>query len=126
MFEVKSSGSFKNTENFLRNVSGGRLYSDLERYGRMGADVLSKNTPNDTGETATSWGYEIIREPPNRYGIIWTNDNVNDGVNVAVIIQYGHGTGTGGYVEGIDYINPALRPVFDAIAEDVWKKVTRG
>jgi hypothetical protein len=101
------------------------MFSNLDHYGRVGVSALAKATPSETGETANAWRYEISRKR-GRVTINWINDHVDDGVNVAVIIQYGHGTGTGGYVEGRDYINPAMRPVFDQIAQDVWRQVTNG
>lgn len=99
-------------------------YRALNKYGQRGVDALARNTPTRTGRAAASWGY-IVEKTRSAYKITWTNDDVEGGVNVAVIIQYGHGTGTGGYVQGIDYINPALRPIFDQIADDVWREVTR-
>ena len=94
----------------------------LEKYGQMGVEALRSATPIDSGKTAESWGYEISvgKEGATIY---WTNTNQNKGVYIAVILQYGHGTGTGGYVQGIDYINPAIRPVFDKIAEEAWMEV---
>ena len=89
----------------------------------MGADALANATPIDTGLTASSWSYEIV-EDDGGATIYWKNSNVVKGVSIAVILQYGHGTGTGGYVEGIDYINPALRSIFEGIADDAWKEVT--
>ena len=94
----------------------------LEKYGQMGVSALASATPIDSGTTAESWGYEISigKEEATIY---WTNTNQNKGVYIAVILQYGHGTGTGGYVQGVDYINPAIRPVFDKIAEEAWMEV---
>lgn len=89
----------------------------------MGVKALSEATPVLSGKTASSWGYQISKGHGS-FSIHWTNSNINDGVPIAVIIQYGHGTGWGGYVQGIDYINPALRPVFQDIADQVWKEVT--
>ena len=101
-----------------------RSYIDvLRKYGQAGVEALAAATPKDTGETAASWSYEIV-QTRNGYSIFWNNSNVNRGVNIALILQYGHGTGTGGYVRGIDYINPAIRPVFDEIANAAWKEVT--
>ena len=96
----------------------------LNKYGQKGVEALASATPKDTGLTADSWGYEI-KKGPNETSITWTNSNVVDGwFNVALMIQYGHGTATGVYVEGIDYINPAIRSIFDAMAEEIWKEVT--
>ena len=93
-------------------------------FGAEGVRALEAATPKDTGRTASSWSYERIVENGTAK-LIWTNDNINDGANVAVLLQYGHMTGSGGYVEGIDYINPALRPVFEKLADDAWAEVTR-
>lgn len=94
----------------------------LEKYGQMGVEALRSATPIDSGKTAESWGYEISVRKEGAT-INWTNTNQNKGVYIAVILQYGHGTGTGGYVQGVDYINPAIRPVFDKIAEEAWMEV---
>jgi hypothetical protein len=125
MFRVTSQGSFDKTTSFLKNLQRGKHFDVLNRYGRVGVDALSRATPRETGETSTSWGYQIGRTR-GQYSISWFNTHVDDGVNIAVIIQYGHGTGTGGYVQGRDFINPAMRPVFDKILEDVWRQVTNG
>ena len=92
-------------------------------YGQRGVNALAAATPKDTGLTAASWYYEVERTD-NDLAIYWKNSNTNNGVNIAVILQYGHGTNGGGYVRGIDYINPALRPIFEEIANDVWEEVT--
>jgi predicted Zn-dependent protease len=97
----------------------------LEQGGQRGVDALSAATPVRTGKTASSWAYRIGHEK-GRYFIEWYNTHIEEGVNIAVIIQYGHATGTGGYVTGINYINPALEGVFNDIAADVWREVTRG
>lgn len=123
MIGIKSSGSFANIEAFFKHVINGRLFSDLNHYGRMGVDALSQATPVNSGETARSWDYKITNNQK-RIGIEWFNTHVNDGANIAILIQYGHATGTGGYVAGQDYINPAIRPVFDQISDNIWKKVT--
>ena len=100
----------------------GDIFSGLDRYGQMGVNALASATPVDTGLTAQSWKYRIVKTR-GRYTIEWYNTNVHNGSNVAILIQYGHGTGTGGFVQGRDYINPATRPIFDQIADDVWRKV---
>lgn len=122
MFSLSSKGSFKNVDNFLLKLLKGDIYSELERYAQDGVYALASATPQDSGLTASSWGYEIKNTGGN-YIISWHNTNTNSGVNVAVILQYGHGTGTGGYVAGYDYINPALKPIFDAISDKVWRAV---
>lgn len=95
----------------------------LHSYGKIGVSALAGATPSDTGRAAGSWGYEV-KKVGGGYSITWTNSDVENGFPVAIMIQYGHGTGTGGYVAGIDYINPAMRPVFQQIADRVWKEVT--
>jgi len=101
----------------------GDVYSELEKYGKLGVTALASATPKASGETANSWSYRVTKTK--RYARIeWYNTNTVNGVNIAIILQYGHGTGTGGWVQGRDYINPALRPIFDKIASEVWKKVT--
>ena len=122
MIKATSYGDFKKTTKFLEFMKSGHIYDQLSSYGRKGVDALSSATPVDTGETAHSWGYQIGHEG-GRYSISWFNTHKVGQVNIAVIIQYGHGTGTGGWVEGRDYINPAMRPIFDKIAEDIWRQV---
>lgn len=125
MINVISEGDNKKTEKFLEMMKSGKPYQDLDRYGRQGVDALRSATPRDTGETAQSWGYQVSHTK-GRYSISWFNTHKERGVNIAVIIQYGHGTGTGGWVEGRDYINPAIQPIFDRIVDDVWRQVTNG
>ena len=115
-------GSFKNTEKFLKKAEKVDFYSKLEQYGKEGVAALMSATPIDSGETAMAWDYEIHLTKED-CAIYWINTNVNKGVNIAIILQYGHGTGTGGYVKGYDYINPAIIPVFDRIADAVWREV---
>ncbi len=101
------------------------MFSDLTRHGKTGVDALSNATPVDSSLTANSWAFRIIKDRRNP-GIEWYNSNAAGDVSVAILIQYGHATGTGGYVVGRDFINPAMQPIFDKIADDVWKKVTNG
>ena len=122
---VSASGDFKNLERFLKNASRRNYRRLLDEYGRKGVDALSMATPVDSGITASSWSYDIS-ETSNGFEINWSNSNVNDGVNIAIILQYGHGTGTGGYVQGRDYINPALQSVFDGFVDDLTKAVNNG
>ena len=126
MFKIrtKSRGSFKNFEEFFRRVRDRKYLEGLNKFGEAGVSALANATPIDSGETALSWGYHI-EEIPNGYKIVWTNSHVNDGQVIAVLLQYGHGTGTGGYVQGLDYINPAMHGIFEQIAEDAWREVTR-
>ena len=122
MVIVKQKGDFSKTEKFLNIISKKLYYRNLQKYAEQGVAALASATPIDSGTTANSWNYEI-RQTKNSVSIYWTNSNVNKGVPIAVIIQYGHGTRNGGYVQGRDYINPAMRPIFDKIAENVWKEV---
>lgn len=122
MIKISHKGNFDRTEKFLRAASKADFLKSLDKYGAMGVQALSSATPIDSGNTAASWSYEIERSRDS-YKIHWINTNVHDGVNIAIILQYGHGTGTGGYVKGRDYINPAIRPVFDEIADSAWKEV---
>ena len=98
--------------------------TSLRKYGELGVQALQRSTPKETGLTAASWYYEI-KESNDGFTIEWKNRNSNKGVLIAAILQYGHGTGTGGYVRGVDYINPAMKPVFQQIADDAWKEVTK-
>lgn len=123
--EVDSIGEFKDTQKWLKEMSNKSYIKQLDQYGRRGVDVLSAATPSDTGTTAVSWSYDI-QETSSGVTINWYNSNINDGVNIAIIIQYGHGTGTGGYVQGRDYINPALQPLFDQMSEAVRRVVANG
>ena len=123
MISFRQKGDFSKTEKFLKK-SFGRNYIDvLEKYAQQGVAALSAATPLDTGLTAVSWEYEIIQNESS-ISIVWNNVNVNNGVNIALILQYGHGTRNGGYVVGQDYINPALKPIFDKMADAAWKEVT--
>lgn len=122
MITFRHKGNFKNTERFLTKAKQMNVRSILEKYGSAGISALSKATPVDTGLTAASWDYTI---KVNRYGysLQWFNTNERNGIPIAILIQYGHGTGTGGYVPPFDYINPAMKPIFDKIADDIWKEV---
>lgn len=123
LISFKHRGDFSKTERFLNKIKGREYLNILEKYGQLGVEALSESTPVDSGKTASSWTYEIERSSSSTT-ISWLNTNVNQGVNIAIILQYGHGTGTGGYVVGIDYVNPAMKPVFEKIAEEAWKEVT--
>lgn len=124
MIHVKQRGNFNNTEKFLKKSFGRDYISVLAKYGQQGVSALSAATPIDSALTATSWSYKIIQNE-GTISIIWENSNVQKGVNIAIILQYGHGTRNGGYVSGRDYINPALKPIFDKMADAAWKEVTR-
>lgn len=118
-----SSGSFDNIERFLRRAPKVNLRAVLESYGQEGVRALAAATPKDSGIAANSWHYEV-KKTRSGWVINWLNSDIENGFPVAVMLQYGHATGTGGYVRGIDYINPALKPVFDGIANKAWKAVT--
>ena len=124
MISLRSKGDFGNTrqkfERMLKAIQGG----NLDKYGREGVNALASATPKESGMTAASWSYKIEKSGSSTT-ISFYNANVHNGVNIAIILQYGHGTRNGGYVQGRDYINPAMRPVFDKIAEDAWKEITR-
>lgn len=119
---VTHKGSFAKTERFLNFVKGERYLNRLAEFGQRGVDALAQATPKDTGKTAGSWAFEIERTDT-ATTIRWVNTNVVQHVNIALILQYGHGTRNGGYVAGRDYINPALQPIFDEMAEQAWKEV---
>lgn len=123
MIRFKHKGSFKNTEHFFKKAAEASYLRILERYGQAGVEALASTTPAESGKTAALWGYELVRTKRG-YSIYWTNGNIVSGVSIALILQYGHGTGTGGYVRGIDYINPAIRPIFESMASEAWKEVT--
>ena len=123
MIILSQKGDFSKLNSFFNRLKEIARVSDLDKYGREGVEALAAATPVDTGETAASWYYKI--EHSNGSSTIsFHNSHINKGVNIAIILQYGHGTGTGGYVQGRDYINPAVRPLFDKIAENAWKEVT--
>lgn len=120
---ISSRGDFKNTTKFLNYVSGGKyLEKKLDSYARRGVEELKNATPIDTGKTSGSWSYQIEHDK-NHAKITWCNDNIVDGVPVVILIQYGHATRGGGYVQGIDFINPALKDVFNDLANEIWKEV---
>lgn len=116
-------GSFKNIDAFLSAMKRRELYNGLNALGQEGVNALSAATPEDSGVTASSW-YYTVEITPDGANITWRNDNIVDGVPLVILLQYGHGTGTGGYVQGRDFINPAIEPLFTRIAEEVWKVVT--
>lgn len=122
MIKITSKGDFSKTFKFLNKMQNFKVEQILQKYGSKGVTALSSATPVDSGLTANSWTY-VVEVRGESATIHWMNTNVNKGVNIAVILQYGHGTGTGGYVQGRDYINPAMRPIFDQIAEEAWKEV---
>lgn len=121
--KFKQKGNFTKTTKYFNRAKDVFKDIDLEKYGQMGVDALSRATPIDSGRTAEAWYYKIENQN-GRVVISFYNSNVNDNVSIAVILQYGHGTGNGGWVQGRDYINPAAQPVFDEIAYKAWKEAT--
>lgn len=124
MISFRHKGDFSNLTNFLERSKEFVKLSDLDRYGREGVKALSAATPVDTGLTANSWSYKITHKNGS-VSISFHNSNIQNGVPIAIILQYGHGTNNGGWVEGRDYINPAIQPVFDEIVNKAWKEVTK-
>lgn len=122
MIRFRQMGDFSKTTNFLQRNRIDRIRKALDKYGRIGVEALSKATPVDTGKTAASWEYRV-NVTDRAAEVYWTNTNRNKGVPIAVVIQYGHAMPNGGYVQGVDYINPAMKPIFDEIREKVWKEV---
>lgn len=123
MISFRQKGDFSKLTHYFRKVKDVNSRIDLDKYGREGVAALASATPVDTGLTATSWYYKIVRNKDS-LSIEFCNSNLQNGVPIAIIIQYGHGTGTGGWVEGRDYINPAIQPVFDKLADSAWREVT--
>lgn len=123
MISFRHKGDFSKLTNYFERLKKAARLSILDKYGREGVAALASATPVDSGATANAWYYEIEQSKGSAV-ISFYNSNINKGVSIAIILQYGHGTGTGGYVQGRDYINPAIQPVFDKIADEVWKEVT--
>ncbi len=123
MITIKQQGDFSNLNKFLEKAKEVAKLGDLDKYGRQGVQLLASVTPKDTGLTANSWSYKIERSE-GKVSLIFLNSNIQNGVPIAIILQLGHGTRNGGYVQGRDYINPAIQPLFDKIANDAWKEVT--
>lgn len=124
MITFKHKGDFSNLTRFLERAKEVVHMGDLDKYGRAGVEALASATPVDSGETANSWYYEITNSNGSAK-ITFNNSNIQNEVPIAIILQYGHGTGTGGWVEGRDYINPAIQPIFDEIANNAWREVTK-
>lgn len=124
MISFRQKGDFSKLSRYLEQVKKAGKIDILDKYGKEGVAALASATPVDSGETANSWYYEIERQNGS-VSIVFKNSHINKGVLIAIILQYGHGTGTGGWVEGRDYINPAIQPLFDKIANDAWKEVTK-
>lgn len=124
MISFRQKGDFSKLNRYLERVKESAKIGVLDKYGREGVAALASATPVETGKTASSWYYEIKRQNGS-VSLEFKNSNIKDGVPIAVILQYGHGTGTGGWVQGRDYINPAIQPIFDKIADAAWKEVTK-
>lgn len=124
MIKFRHKGDFSKFTRYLERTKNAVRLGDLDRYGREGVAALASATPVDSGLTASSWYYEIVRKNGS-VSIVFNNSNIQNGVPIAVILQYGHGTRNGGWVEGRDYINPAIQPIFDKIANDAWREVTK-
>ena len=124
LITFKHKGDFSNLTRFLERAKEAVHIGDLDKYGRAGVEALASATPVDSGETANSWYYEITNSNGSAK-ITFNNSNIQNGVPIAIILQYGHGTGTGGWFEGRDYINPAIQPIFDEIANNAWREVTK-
>lgn len=124
MISFRQKGDFSNLTNFLERAKNAIHIGDLDKYGKAGVAALSSATPVDTGLTASSWSYEIEIKNGSVI-IVFKNSNIQNGVPIAIILQYGHGTRNGGWVQGRDYINPAIQPIFDEIANNAWKEVTK-
>lgn len=124
MISFRQKGDFSKLTRYLKRVSNAAKLSDLDKYGRAGVAALASATPVDSGKTANSWYYKIENKNGS-VSITFYNSNINKGVPIAIILQYGHGTRNGGWVEGRDYINPAIQPIFDKLAESAWREVTR-
>lgn len=125
MITFTHKGDFKSTEKFLFKLHSQNFFKALDHYAKKGVRALASITPTDTGKTASSWGYEIVTNK-DVVSIIWTNSNLaENGIPIAILLQYGHATGSGGYVKGVDYINPAIKPIFDEIEKGVWNEITK-
>lgn len=123
MIKITHKGNFEMTTKYFNKILKRNQFRNLEELAQEGVKALSSATPRDTGLTANSWKYEIIKKE-GLYIINWYNEHIVNDVQIAIILQYGHGTQNGGYVEGRDYINPAIRPIFDRIANEAWREVT--
>lgn len=124
MISFRQKGGFTKTARYMQKLRDAVRLGILDKYGREGVAALASATPLDSGETANSWSYEIVQQRGS-VRITFNNSHINKGVPIAIILQYGHGTGTGGWVQGRDYINPAIQPVFDKIERSLWEEVTK-
>lgn len=120
---IKQRGRFKNTDRFFKNALQLDYRKIVDRYGQRGVEALRSATPKDSGTTADSWSYVVEEKEKGKLSICFKNSNIVDGINIAIILNYGHGTSKGVYVAGRNYINPAIQPIFDEIADNIWKEV---
>lgn len=125
MIKLEQHGDFSKLSRYLEKVKHVLRIGILDKYGKRGVEALSSATPVDSGLTASSWYYEIKTDGSKSWTLSFWNSNVNEGVPIAIILQYGHGTRNGGWVEGRDYINPAIQPIFDELVDDAWKEVAK-
>ena len=124
MIKITCTGDFKNITKFLEKSKTLSINDILHKYGQTGVKALKSATPIDTGETASMWGYTVSTSKSGS-SVTWTNDNVTDGIPIVILIQYGHGTKNGGYVSGVDFINPAIKNIIDKLADSIWEEVTK-
>lgn len=124
LIKIKHKGNFNNTERFFNRVLKRGYLNILEKYGKAGVEALRNATPSESGKTADSWNFGI-EEGNGTVTLYWTNSNENQGVNIAILLIYGHGLQNGSYVQGVDFVNPAMRPIFEKIADESWKEVTK-
>lgn len=124
MIKIRQKGDFSRTTKYFGRLKDGINIKDLDKFGQEGVAALASATPIDTGETARSWTYSIYTKKDS-VSIVFKNSNIVDGAPIAILLQYGHGTRNGGYIQGRDYINPAIQPIFDKIADNAWKEVTK-
>lgn len=124
MITFRHRGNLNKTESFLKNASRINFIKTLEHYAKEGVRALAQNTPIDSGLTADSWGYEL-KVSRSSFEIVWTNSNIKDGLPIAILIQYGHGLSGGGYIQGRDFINPAMQPIFDQMVKDLYQEVDK-
>lgn len=124
LIKIKHKGNFNKAERFFNRVLKRDYLNILEHYGQVGVQALRSATPSESGKTADSWDFGI-EEDKGTVTLFWTNSNENKGVNIAILLIYGHGLQNGSYVQGVDFVNPAMRPIFEKIADESWKEVTR-
>lgn len=124
MIGIRHKGDFSKTENYLKKLKQNQVLKSFDKYGKRGVAALASMTPVDTGLTANSWYYKI-EQADDSITLLFCNSNIQNGIPIAIILQYGHGTRQGGWVEGRDYINPAVQPLFDQIVKDLWGEVTK-